>query len=43
MKYENLHVISKKALPLQKNRKMKDNERELFPFVIFHLPIFLQR
>lgn len=33
MKYENLHVISKKALPLQKNRKMKDNEREQFPLV----------
>lgn len=33
MKYENLHVISKKALPLQKNRNMKDNEREQFPLV----------
>lgn len=33
MKYENLHVITKKALPLQKNRKMKDNEREQFPLV----------
>lgn len=33
MKYENLHVITKKALPLQKNRNMKDNEREQFPLV----------